>query len=296
MHMTKLGEIMENAVRLTGMDVSVGMIPPDWKVLAAMTMNAAIRDLAAEKFPMMTRVEFRRYRPEWTGNLGWNRGEQCWYDGEYWELIADVSSGEPGQNPCWKKLDMGEVVAFINWDQPWEPIAMDLGSVDVTRFAYSEDPRYNPRATPLKTVGMSSIGVEIQAPAPKGVFCRFVPEYPKIGFNEWVPGSSHDAGDVVYMSTTKDVYICVENVAAPAEGETDPRTISPDTQGNEYWTPVRIRDEFSCYLVRRVAADLQTESQGKFQTKAEADHEFDRLCERYHEGIGETTVRRGRFR
>lgn len=297
MHMSRFGEILENAVRLTGMDASLCTIPDDFKVLAAMTVNAAIRDLAAEKFPILARVEFRRYRPGWLGNVGWQRGEQCFHAGHYWELQDDLSTGEPGIAPCWRKLRMEELVAFVNWDQPWEPTVMDSGSVDVTRFAYAEDPRFNPHAAPLKVVGMSSLGVEIQAPAPAGVFCRFVPEYPKIDFVEWVLGSSHDAGDVVYLTSTKDVYLCVRDVR-PTNGEndTDPTRISPGAADNDYWTPVRIRDEFACYLTRRVAADLQTEAQGKFQTRAEADREFERLCERYHEGVGETQVRRGRFR
>ena len=62
------------------------------------------------------------------------------------------------------------------------------------------------------------------------------------------------------------------------------------------WRNQTIRSEFAAYLTRLVAADLMTEDQGKYQTRAAADAELERLIERYHEGNGETRVRTGRFR
>ena len=59
--------------------------------------------------------------------------------------------------------------------------------------------------------------------------------------------------------------------------------------------PLRISDTFESFLTRLVAVDFLTEDQGKYQTRAAADKEFDDLCERYHEGNGECRVRTGRF-
>lgn len=296
MREAKLGEVLENAVRLAGRDVSVNVIPPDWKVLAAAAINAGISELAAEKFPIMMRVEYRRYRPTWEGNAAWRRGMQCWHGEDYWELMTEESTGEPGVAACWRRLKMEELMAFVNWDQPWEALVMDAGSVDRTRFAYSADPRYNPHATPVKVVGMSEMGVELQSPAPKGVYCRFVPEFPRVSFDDWVSGREYDAGEVVYLQATKDVYQCVKDVRHPEEGSTDPDpTVQAPNVNDACWTPVRIPDPFFYFMIKRVAPDIMQESQGKYQTQAAAEAEFNKLCERYHEGVGETTVRRGRF-
>ena len=293
---TKFGEILENAVRLCGRDVSLNEIPADWKVLAGMSITAAIRRLAAEKFWMLTRVESRIYRPPYESNAGWRKGMQCWHVDDYWELDEDQSSGEPGVNPCWRKLAMSEVPAFISWEQPWENTIIDRGGVDVNRFAYEKDPKYFPNATPLAVVGMSEFGVELRAPAPKEVFIRFVPVFPAVKFDEWTSGSVHDAGDVVYRTSTKDVYIAQKAVIHPEDEEADdPTAIAPETPGNSYWQPVRISDDFAMFLTRAVQTDLMTEAQGKEQSRAQTEGEFELLCERFHEGVGEVHPRHGSY-
>lgn len=282
----KFGKILENAVRLAGRDVALVGIPEDWKVLASMTVNEGLRRIAAEKFWNMTRVEVRRYRPTWESNQGWRKGMQAFYEGEYWELIEETSTDAPGKHPCWKKLDMSEIPAFIAFEQPWENTIIDRGGIDVNRFAYVQDPKLYPHATPLKAVGMNALGIELAAPAPKEVFCKFVAEMPRIEFTDWDSTQAYSFGEIVYLSSTKDVYQAKATIAA---GET-----APDKNAN--WTPIRIHDAFESYLTRLIAADLMTEDQGKYQTRAAADNELADLAERYHEGIGESAVRRGRFR
>ena len=254
MRTAKLGTILENAARLAGRQVSMMSIPDNWRALAALAVNDGMRRISAEKFPMMRRVEFRRYRPTWTTNLGWTVGQECWYDGEYWRLESETPSGTPLDiDSGWRLLAMPEVAAFIEWEQPWEPIAIDRGSVDFTRFAYTADPRQNPLAAPLKATGMSDLGVLIEAPAPKGVYIMFAPRFPNVN------GGSSPSADT------------------------------------EKWQPLRVPDVFEGYLTRLAAADLLTEDQGKHQTRAAADREFEELCERYHEGNGEGRVRTGSF-
>lgn len=75
MKTVKLGTILENAARLAGRQVSLMGVPDNWKALAALSLGEGFRRIAAEKFPMMQRVEYRRYRPEWLSNVGWTRGQ-----------------------------------------------------------------------------------------------------------------------------------------------------------------------------------------------------------------------------
>lgn len=286
MRTTNFGTILENAARLAGRQVGLVGIPENWKALAALAVNDGLRRISAEKFPMMRRVEFRRYRPTWVTNAGWTPGQECWHNGAYWQLYGDSPTGAPDElDSGWRKLKMSEVSAFIEFEQPWEPTAIDSGSVDYTRFAFAVDPRQNPQAAPLATCGMSDLGVLLQSPAPEGVYVQFVPRMPNISFVEWSDELAYQAGDVVYQTGTKTCYQAVADVAS---AETAPSS-------NDKWIPLRVPDAFETYLTRLVAADLLTEDQGKYQTRAAADHEFEELCERYHEGAGDSRVRTGRF-
>ena len=280
MNETKFGTILENAARLAGRDPALIAIPPGWKVLAGMALEAGLHSLAAEKFPIMQRVELRRYRPDWNGTSAYQIGQEVWFEGEYRKW---TDSG-------WKILDMSEVAAFIAFDQPWEPTAMQSFGVDTTRFAYAADPRYNPEA-PALPCKLGELGVIVMghggALPPKEVFVKFIPEYPRFDFNDWVENGSYSPGDTVYKA--KDVWQYLGDEGGGG-------TTAPDQDTSGVWRPLRVRSEFAAYLTRLVAADLLTEDQGKYQTKAAADREFELICERYHEGNGETRVRVGRFR
>lgn len=118
---------------------------------------------------------------------------------------------------------------------------------------------------------------------------KFVPLYPRVRFDEWVSGALYKAGDVVYRSASKQCYTAMRDV------DDESATIVPGSDDDEIWQEFEISDIFEPYLTKLAAADLLTESQGKFQTQARADAEFEILCERYHEGNGESKIRRGRF-
>lgn len=279
----KLGTILEDAARLAGRDATYNPLPAGWKVLAAMSLNAGIRDLAAEKFPMLERIEFRRYRPTWNRNTAYKAGHEVWWEDSYWQAMRDISGVAPKSDDAWRKLDDGEVAAFIAFAQPWENTIIDLGGVDYTAFAYIADPRYNPTAAPIGNCSISSLGVLIPAPAPTGVWIKFIPEFPPVSFLDWVEGTEYAAGDVVYLESEKEVY---QALLATAE---------KPSAASAAWQPVRINREFQTYLTRLVAADFLTEDQGKYQTRQAAASELATLHERYIPGVGSRRVRVGRF-
>ena len=281
MHDVKLGIILENACRLAGRDPSVTSIPEGWKVLAGMAIESGLQALASEKFPQMQRIEFRRYRPGWSSSGGFAKGQEAWHDGRYWRLEDPNSNGEPGVADGWRPLAPQEVARFIAFDQPWEPLAMQSFGVDTARFAYASDPRYCPDAAPLHGCRLCDLGVVLPDSAPDGVFVRFIPELPRIDFADWSSGAQYAAGDTAYDPDTKDVmrYDGSEDPVFPSVG----------------WASVRVRSEFASYLTRLVACDFLTEDQGKYQSQSAAEREFGLLCERCHEGNGETRIRTGRF-
>lgn len=284
----RAGVILENAARIAGRDVGILGVPDNWKALANMPLNNGMKRIVSEKFPMMQRVELRRYRPDYERGVAYRQGNEVWFEGEYWRLEAEPN-GDPGVGDAWKKLDMAELNAFVAWEQPWENTVIDRAGVDTTRFAYVADPKYCPTATPLKVVGMNAFGIQLAAPAPKQIYCKFIPEYPVIRFDEWAAGVAYEAGTVVYVSALKECYIAQQDVTEAA------LNVSPDKDKDGFWLAVRIPGEFEAYLTQLVASCLQTLDQGKQQSLGYAEQEFNRLCELYHEGNGETTVRRGRF-
>jgi hypothetical protein len=281
----KLGVILDNACRLAGRDPAANVIPDGWKVLAGMAIEAGLHSLAAEKFPLMQRVEFRRYRPDWTATGGFLMGHEAWHNGCYWRLEDPNAGGEPGVADGWRPLQPQEVARFIAFDQPWEATVMQSFGVDTTRFAYASDPRYNPDAAPLRACRLCELGVVLPDTAPDGVFVRFIPEFPRIDFADWSDETDYSVGDAAYDADSKDVFRYVGG-----DEEQQERTFPSDA-----WIPVRVRSEFASYLTRLVACDFLTEDQGKYQSQSAAEREFNLLCERYHEGNGETRIRTGRF-
>lgn len=286
MRQIKLGQILENAGRLTGRQVGLLGVPESWKMIAALAIEECIRKIAAEKLPMLQRIEYRHYRPAYESSAEYARGNEVWYKGNYWRLEAEYAGVEPGVDETWRKLDMSEVAAFIAWDQPWENTVIDRGGVDTARFAYTADPKYSPDAKPIANVRMTEFGIVLPAPAPKGVWVRFVPQYQKVSFVEFEAGKAYEAGEAVYVAAEKEVYQAWKDVPA---GDTLP------VQDPEHWDRVRLPEIFEGWMTRAVAVEFLTEDQGKYQTKAAADREFEELCARYHEGNGETRARTGRF-
>ena len=83
MNEIKFGTILENAARLAGRDPATLPIPSGWKVLAGMAIESGLHAIAAEKFPLMQRVEFRRYRPDYDPQAVYAYGQEVWFEGEY---------------------------------------------------------------------------------------------------------------------------------------------------------------------------------------------------------------------
>ncbi len=287
MREVKLGEILELAGRLAGRDVSALGVPESWKVTGGFALMEGIRRLAAEKFPMMRRIEFRRYRPDWDLNLAYERGQEVWHAGFYWRMTAGTGTGEPGVAECWRKLKPEELAKFIAFEQPWENTVIDPGGVDLDHFAFQMDPKYAAHPEPVKVTSLSELGIELEGAPYEGVFCMFVPEYPTVSFTSRGENEVCNAGDTRYVADTKEVYQCLH----------DNTTSEPGAAGSETdWQPVRIASVFTMYLARLIASDLMTEDQGKFATRARADSEFEDLQARYHEGVREGRERgRGRF-
>ena len=284
----KAGIALENAVRMAGFDPSLMAVPVNWRMLAAMAVNAGLAQIVAERFPQMRRVEYRRYRPTWTTAADWCEMQECYWDGAYWRLesaAAGAGLEVPGAGSAWRRLKMEEVAAFIEWEQPWEETAIEPGGVDVQEFAYAADPKYCPDAAPLKGCRMSEMGVSIPAPAPVGVFVKFIPQPCEITFTEWDPESDYAAGDLVYVTAQKECYLAT-GVAT--------RGVQP-LADTEHWQPVRVASTWTKYLTLLAASEIQTAEQGRYQTQGAAESELQSLRERFLDFGGENDTEVGGY-
>ena len=276
----QMGNILEGACAMAGYDLTLQTAPARWRQMAAMAVNEGLRRIHAEKFQALRRVEFRRYRPIEEdleeAALRYATGQECWCEGKYRRRTATG----------WEDLKMEQVSAFIAFDQPWEAVEIDPGGVVVEEFAFVADPKYHPDATPVKGCGWFADGVLLPAPAPEGVYVRFTPKAPRISFVEWAQDRAYARGAGCYVSEDRECYVARTDVeqGGDAPGE------------NEAWRRVRVRDEFENYLTELAAASLQTEDQGRYQTKAAAENEFAELQARFAEGTGDSRMRAGRFR
>lgn len=284
----KAGTVLENAVRMAGFDPSLMAVPVNWRMLAAMAVNAGLARIVAERFPQMRRVEYRRYRPTWTTLAEWSERQECYWDGAYWRLesaVADAGREVPGEGSAWRRLKMEEVAAFIEWEQPWEATAIEPGGVDVKEFAYASDPKYSPDATPLKGCRATEMGVTIPAPAPVGVFVRFIPQPGEITFTEWSETEGYEAGDLAYMTSQKECYMATRTATVG---------VNPAADG-AHWIQVRLSATCVKYFTLLAASEVQTAEQGRYQTQAAAESELQSLRERFIDFGGENETEMGGY-
>ena len=276
----QLGSILENACAMAGYDTQYQTPPARWRVMAAAAVNEGLRRIHAEKFPALRRIEFRRYRPTEV-DLGaatstYSEGQECWHEGSYWRR----------EGIGWRELKMEEVAAFVAFDQPWEAVEIDPGGVVKDAFAYESDPKYHPEAAPIAGCNWFEDGVSLPAPAPPGVFVRFVPKAPRVSFMEWSGDRAWARGAGCYVSGDRECYVALADIAAGGDAPS----------ANASWRRIRVRDEFENYLTELAAANLLSEDQGRYQTKAAAESEFADLQARFAEGTGDSRIRCGRFR
>ena len=276
----QLGSILESACAMAGYDTQYQTPPARWRVMAAAAVNEGLRRIHAEKFPALRRIEFRRYRPPEADLQDalerYAERQECWHEGAYWRRTATG----------WERLKMEEVAAFVAFDQPWEATEIDPGGVVKDAFAYEADPKYHPEAAPIPGCNWFEDGVSLPAPAPKGVFVRFVPKAPRVSFIEWAADRAWARGAGCYVSGDRECYVALADIAPAGDAP----------GANAAWRKVRVRDEFETYLTELAAASLQSEDQGRYQTKAAAENEFADLQARFAEGTGDSRMRAGRFR
>lgn len=290
MRTVKIGEIVENATRLAGYDPTTAGVPDNWRVTIAFAVREGWRKLYEAKLPVMRVVEFRRYRPTWTAAGGFTSAEgaqmECWYAEHYWRLAVGgdgtVAPSLAAGNP-WELIKDG-MAKFVALDQPWEGTVIDPAGINIEAFAYAADPTYWPKAAALHGCELADGAVVLPPNAPDGVYCRFTPEVPKVCVTEWATGAEYVEGDVCYVTADKEMYRCVADVTSGTAPGSDA----------EHWEAVRAPEFAEAYLTKLAGSYLLTQDTGRFQTKAEADHELEEIVTKYTQDVGACRPKVGR--
>lgn len=228
------------------------------------------------RWPQLMKYEERTYRPPFSLATNYSAGLQVW-DPEtemYWESLEDDNVGN--QPPSDGEADdhwtpAEEMKRYIQLDQPWESNEIDEDGVDLADFAFYDDPLGYPNQRAV--AGCQRIADCVMMPAnvevPNEVWIKFKPPAPRISLLEWSGATDYVAGDIRYHATSREAYIATRATT----GE------EPDTtvEGGNPWSPIGFPAMFEDYVVLAVLAELRSEEQGKYQTKAEAEAELERV-------------------
>jgi hypothetical protein len=234
-------------------------------------------------WPQLMAYEQRTYRPPYQAEVSYNIGHQVWDETTemYWESLEDNNVGNtpPASKIAdthWKPAE--EMKRYIQFEQPWESVAIDEDGVDVNAFAYRETPIGNPSARPV--VGCRRIEDCVMLPdaavTPDKPWVRFKPQAPRFALELWAVGTAYAAGELVYLEATRECYIAT----AATTGD------DPSASGSP-WAPVGFPDMFQDYVVLAVTAELQSDDEGKYTTRALAEEELERLVHKKTARAGE---------
>lgn len=245
-------------------------------------VNDALRHVwTYAHWPMLRRAELRTYRPPFTHELLFAKGQECWHKDAYWRADTDNPASEPSDdNTEWRKLEPDEVVRFIALDQPWENTEIALGGVNLRGFAYERDPKLFPHQPPI--VGCSFAGdypgsgttrINLPSSAPDKVWVAFIPDAPRISLIPWSTETGYVYGDDVKHKG--ESWTCI---ASESSGD--------EPGASTAWRKVRIPEFLVPSAVAYFQSSMASEDQGRAHHAAVAQRLLEELHETYFGGQG----------
>jgi hypothetical protein len=174
------------------------------------------------------------------------------WESEWWPDLMVVEE---------RTVAAGPLVAFAQTGKT------TIGAIDAENGIFSEDPRFNPAAIPLKNIQIFNeqlcFGDGVTA-AGDTVWVKFRPPVPVFSLVVWSPATSYVAGDLAFSGSNTYRAIQAGSNKAPASNA-------------DYWTVVGVPDVFYTYLALKCSAARMTEADGRgFQFNA-ANNELERI-------------------
>lgn len=280
----KFGAVLDRVFRARGFDPdSVTMTAKERARYGDAITRHCRRAWDEAMWPQLMAYEQRTYRPPYSAAVNYGLAHQVWDDATamYWESLEENNVGNTPPatkiaDTHWKPAE--EMYRYIQFEQPWEATAIDEDGVDVNAFLYRECPVGNPSARPVAGCRRieDSVMVPTGAVAPDRPWIRFKPVCPRFALELWVVGTAYAAGELVYLESTRECYIAT----AATTGD------DPSASGAP-WAPVGFPDMFQDFVVLAVTAELQSDDEGKYKTRALAEEELERLVHKKTARAGE---------
>lgn len=266
----RAGQLADSVIRAIGFSPEAFTLTEQDRSVLTDAANEALRTAwARQKWPLLMRVEPRRYRPTWAVGTAYAAGQEVWHGTAYWICLKADTGTEPGTDAAvWGAP--ATFIPFIQLEQPWETWPIDDNGFDLAAFAWEEDPRLNPGLQPIAgcTVWMDSI--VLPQDAPDLVYIRFMPRCPQLDFTEWSATTPYDAGDVRYHTASGRCWGAVRDNTGVVPGTSDAD-----------WTEIGVPRFMSKYIRQVILAQWRTEDAGRYQSEgaaARALEEMEREC------------------
>lgn len=245
--------------------------------------RAIERVWTAGHWPMLRRLERRVFRMPYSVLVGtWEKGQECFYGGEYWRAQKRGQLGKPGEDEGWELLKREDVVKFVALDQAWENTAISVGGVELNAFAYAQDPKFFPEQAALEPCyfagdypGGGTTRVMLPKHAPNAVWCAFIPDAPRVDFGEvWAEGGVWNQGDVVFYG--QDCWLAVMD-----EASEEPHV------GSYVWEVQRVPEFMADAVLLFAKSGFLAEDAGRARSEAQAQERLDEMLESYFGGQAE---------
>lgn len=266
----KAGRLVDSVIRAIGFSPEAFTLTDQDRSVFTDAANEALRTAwARQKWPLLMRVEPRRYRPDWDVDTAYKAGQEVWHDTAYWVLLVDNTGTEPGTDATVWGVP-ASFIPFIQLEQPWETWPIDDNGFDLQAFAWEKDPRLNPGLAPIAGCSIWMASIVLPQGVPDQVYIRFMPRCPQLDFTEWVSTTPYDAGDVCYHTASGRCWGAVQ----------DNTGVVPGTS-NDDWTEIGVPRFMSKYIRQVILAQWRTEDAGRYQSEgvaARALEEMEREC------------------
>lgn len=220
------------------------------------------------EWPELMVVEERYYMPAWSGSTTYADGDQCYYDGGYWEsLVAGNVGNAPAEGAYWTALTDYEKV--VGLDQAG---LTPIGTV----FSVSQRNPHTSSAPFFLGFVLTSEGIQMSSLAPASVFVRFRLQVPEFTVEEYdSTETGYEAGSLV-LASDGECYRGLQDVPVG----TDPADGAAPTYWGKVEFPAFLRD-FVTLGVRsdQLVVDNQDDKADAAEDKAwtELVRQYDRL-------------------
>jgi len=229
-------------------------------------INERIREsVESYDWPEFIKIEERAYRNAYSASTTYAVGAEVYYatTAKYYTCILISLNHAPTDTTYWTELT--SFVPYVALQQTGKTI------IGECMACYERDPRLTLAPGEVDFVLREEGIVITESDAPATVFVQFRIPPPEYTSSAWAAGV-YAVGDLVYYSTTGDVYKCIQVTTNQAPTDTT------------YWTKVDFPYVLSSYVTQAAYADALDED-GQQEKAVAAENRAEKLLVREYDKL-----------